>query len=522
MGNGSLPCYHRQAVLGLLVAYFACLAILAFACVVRLGLALGSIFFRDRAPPPGRERIPVLVQLPIFNERYVAERLLRAVAAQDHLGTVIQVLDDSTDDTRQVVDRVAESLRKRGTDIRVVRRGDRRGYKAGALARGLELAPGFEFVAIFDADFVPPPEFVRRALAALRESPDVGLVQARWGHLNRDRSLLTRAQAVFLDGHFQVEHAGRAALGHFFNFNGTAGIWRRRAIEDAGGWSSDTITEDLDLSIRAQLRGWRFRYLGDLVADAELPASTDAFLSQQARWVRGSVETARKHLRTLLLPRSGLGLGVRLGATFHLIQNFAYVLMALVAVLLPAAVVLRDFTGWRIVGGEALWSSLDLTFLLSGTLAVFLFYGVGLVGAGAGRRWPDIFAALALGAGMSVANAREVWSGLWSRRSEFVRTPKQGEAGLHALQRYRRPIPWSRFVPELTLAGLHGAACVYASVWGLWGAIPFLAIHLVGFGWLGGATAMAALRDGWGARPGWAARQSGTEGGPSPSGGGAK
>ena len=291
--------------ISIIVAYFAVLGVLGALGLQRLFSVAAAFRYRSPAKAPIEDWPQVLVQLPLYNEVYVAERSMRALAALRAPSSrlLIQVLDDSDDGTRSVVDRVARELKEKGVPIEVVRRANRSGFKAGALAHGLAAAPEAEAVAIFDADFTPPPDFLEKTLPVLLSQPDVGLVQTRWGHLNRDASLLTRAQGVFLDGHFAVEHAARHALGHPFNFNGTAGLWRRRAIDGAGGWQGDTITEDLDLSYRAQLVGWRFLYVHEAVAPAELPESWSAFRAQQGRWVRGSVQTSRKLLTRVLTSR---------------------------------------------------------------------------------------------------------------------------------------------------------------------------------------------------------------------------
>jgi glycosyltransferase involved in cell wall biosynthesis len=483
----------------LIVAYFGVLALLAGMGLYRLGLVISAARYpTPRAETPGSWPL-VLVQLPLYNERFVAERLLRRVGALDYPRSrvILQVLDDSDDETRWVVDRGAAALRRDGWDVDVVRRPDRRGFKAGALAFGLDRRPEADLVAIFDADFVPPVDFLRRTVPHLCADPDVGLVQARWAHLNRDASWLTRAQAVFLDGHFGVEHAGRARRGHFFNFNGTAGVWRRAAIVGAGGWSSDTITEDLDLSYRAQLAGWRFVYADDVVVPAELPAAASAFRSQQARWVRGSVETARKHVGTIL-GRRGLGVRRRIDALVHLGNNFAYLLMAVLAVLLPLAVVVRDRAGWRVFGGEALLSRLDVATLSLGTAAMIVFYAVGLGRAGAGglRRGIDLAFALCLGAGMSLANATEVLRGLASRGSEFVRTPKAGDDAQAASRAYGARGVLRRATLEMLFGAYHAAAFAYAAYFQLWGALPFLGLYLIGFAALVGG----AVREAWALR----------------------
>jgi hypothetical protein len=479
----------------LLAAYFVVLAGLAALGLHRLWMAAVAL----RAPPPPEAPTPdafppLVVQLPLYNEATVAERLLRAVAALRYPGALtLQVLDDSTDETRRVVDRVTGELRAAGVDVQVVRRPQRTGYKAGALAHGLA-ASHHPLVAIFDADFVPGPDFLLRTVPALLADPQVGLVQARWGHLNRGRSLLTRAQAVFLDGHFAVEHQARAAAGHLFNFNGTAGVWRRAAIEAGGGWRAATITEDLDLSYRAQLAGWRFVYCDAVVTPAELPESWAAFRAQQARWVRGSVETARLLVGPVL--RSSLPLGQRAGALLHLLQNLAYVWMAALATLLPAAVILRDQLGWRVPGGQGVLAALDLGLLGAGTCAMILFYGVAARRTGAGLAgWLDVPFALCVGAGMSLTNAAEVLAGLRSRGSEFLRTPKRGDG--RGATRYHAAVQGGRVALELLYLLYFGAAVVYALQARLLGALPFLILYGVGFG----AVALGSLREPWAARP---------------------
>jgi hypothetical protein len=317
------------------------------------------------------------------------------------------------------------------------------------------------------------------------------LVQARWGHVNRDASWLTRAQAVFLDGHFAVEHAARDARGHLFNFNGTAGVWRRAAIVGAGGWQSDTITEDLDISYRAQLAGWRFAYAHAVVAPAELPESWGAFRAQQARWVQGSVQTARK-LAASVWRSPRLSWGARLDALIHLANNFAYACMAVLAFLLPAALVAREELGWEVPGGRALLSGLDLVMLASGTSAIVVFYGQALRRAGArgGLRGLDLAFALCLGAGMCLSNAREVLRGLGQGGREFVRTPKRGTRRGRLYRSRSRPLLIGL---ELSAALYYAAATLYVLRWEVWGALPFLLLYLVGFTAVGGATALEAL-----------------------------
>jgi hypothetical protein len=416
---------------------------------------------RSAPPAPGPDtpdasvtRPVVTVQLPLYNEPEVAERLLTAVGAlrwpADRLE--IQVLDDSTDETTARVATAAATLRARGLEVAHVRRERRGGFKAGALEHGLSLARG-ELLLVLDADFVPAPDLLERTVPCFAD-PRVAVVQARWGHLNRECDLLTEAQALMLDGHFRVEQAARHAGGRFFNFNGTAGLWRRAAITDAGGWSADTLTEDLDLSYRAQLRGWRFVYLPDVVAPAELPVTASAFKSQQFRWAKGSVQVARKLLPEVLGAR--VGWRVRLEALLHLTSNFAYpctlaLALACAALELPA---LRPHAG----AATGLLGATTPVFV-GATLAYAAYYLAaqqrerGILAAAA--RVPLV---MAVGLGLAVNQTRAVLEGLAGEPGEFVRTPKSGAVGR---RRGRvggaRAARWQRGI-ELGLAAAFAAA----------------------------------------------------------------
>jgi cellulose synthase/poly-beta-1,6-N-acetylglucosamine synthase-like glycosyltransferase len=266
----------------------------------------------------------VLIQLPVFNERYVVERLIDATCQIDYPKDKleIQLLDDSTDESFEIATRVVKARAREGFRISQIKRPERKGFKAGALDYGLKLSDA-DFVAIFDADFVPDPQFLKRAIPEFINE-NVGMVQSRWGHLNGDYSLLTKVQSFALDAHFTVEQAGRNRGNHFINFNGTAGVWRRNTIEDAGGWSADTLTEDLDLSYRAQLRGWQFRFVEDLVSPAELPAEINALKNQQYRWNKGAAECARKHLGNVL-GASHIPLKTKVHAFFHLLNSSIFI-----------------------------------------------------------------------------------------------------------------------------------------------------------------------------------------------------
>jgi cellulose synthase/poly-beta-1,6-N-acetylglucosamine synthase-like glycosyltransferase len=408
----------------ILAAYFAILLVLSFYGAHRYTIVrMYKKYARGADPRPlrrfARAELPVVtVQLPLFNERYVVERLIRAVCALDYPADrlEIQVLDDSTDDTTEIAAGLVAEMRERGRDIVLIHREDRTGYKAGALEAGLARARG-EFVAIFDADFVPQPDFLRETIDYFSD-PEIGMVQARWEHINRDFSLLTRAQAILLDGHFVLEHTARNRAGRFFNFNGTAGIWRARSIEDAGGWEHDTLTEDLDLSYRAQMAGWRFVFLRDLTAPSEIPVEMNAFRTQQHRWAKGSIQAALKLLPRIL--KSDLPREIKYEAFHHLTSNFAYLLMVVLAVLMPLATIIRIHQGWY----EALF--LDLPIFVSATFSVCYFYWVSQREIGR-NPWEIIRlipAVLALGIGVSINNAKAVVEAILGHQTPFVRTPK--------------------------------------------------------------------------------------------------
>src|SRR3954465_7375826 len=350
-------------------SYFFVLIILAFYGWHRYYLVYMYMKNRDRQPKAGPQLSPlptVTIQLPLYNEMYVADRLLESVCAIDYPRELleIQVLDDSTDETRGIAQAAVRRFASQGVDIKYYHRTDRTGYKAGALEAGLQVARG-EFVAIFDADFLPGSDFLLRLMPHFSDAK-IAMVQARWGHINQDYSLLTKIQSILLDGHFVLEHGGRNRAGCFFNFNGTAGVWRRAAIEDAGGWQHDTLTEDLDPSYRAQLRGWQFHFVPDLIAPAEVPVEMNSFKSQQHRWAKGSIQTARKLLPRILA--SDLPRDVKIEAFFHLTANLTYPLMILLTVLMPVSMVIRFKHGWY----EVLL--LDLPFFWAATMSVVMFY----------------------------------------------------------------------------------------------------------------------------------------------------
>ncbi len=465
-----------------LVAYLVVLSALSVNGLHRLWMLWAYL----RRPPysvpePPADWPQVTVQLPVYNERFVVERLLDAVAALDYPRDRlhIQVLDDSTDETTALARAKVKELCARGIDIVLLHRTDRTGFKAGALARGLALAKG-DLLAIFDADFVPQPSFLRSAVPHLVDGR-IGMVQARWGHLNPDESWLTRAQSVLLDGHFVIEHTARHHSGRWFNFNGTAGIWRRQAIVDAGGWQHDTLTEDMDLSYRAQLAGWDFRYLVDLVVPAELPRDMAAFKTQQHRWAKGSIQCARKLLPTIW--RAPVALPIKLEATAHMTANVSYPIVVLLTLLLPWAVVAR------MQQGADLLLALDLLLFGAAVFPFVVFYGVAVIGSGdqVRQRLIRLPLVLALGLGMAVSQTRAVFGGLFGEVGTFVRTPKRGSArsGLYKATFSRSTaMTWLTGV-ELVFAAYMLAGCLYAADMGYLASLPFLALFAGGYGAVG-------------------------------------
>jgi hypothetical protein len=442
-------------------------------------------------PAPPRAVWPmVTVQLPLYNERHVARRVIDAAGRLDYPRDrlEIQVLDDSTDDTTALVGEAVAELRGRGLTVHHLRRGERTGFKAGALAAGLKAAAG-ELLAIFDADFVPPPGFLRVAVPYFAD-PAVAVVQGRWGHLNRDFSLLTVAQALGIDGHFAVEQPARAWGGLLLNFNGTAGIWRRAAIEDAGGWQPDTLTEDLDLSYRVQLRGWRIVYRPELVCPAELPVLVAGFKSQQRRWAKGSIQTARKLLPAVV--RSPLPAWAKYQAAVHLTYYLIHPMMLTVVLLSVPLAGLRlvDLPGWALVPASG---AVAVATLGPGTL---LLYGQGVLDR-AWWRWawrlPTI---MVIGVGVAWSTSLAVLGAFVGRDREFVRTPKFGIAGAGGDWRGRAyAAPGARGgVAELGLGLYCAAAAVAVAQAGHYGALPFLGLYAAGFLTVGGLTLTQARR----------------------------
>jgi cellulose synthase/poly-beta-1,6-N-acetylglucosamine synthase-like glycosyltransferase len=475
----------------LLVPYFIVMVILAFYGIHRYQLVW--LYYRNRkkearwSEPVGRfaeDELPfVTIQLPIFNEQFVIDRLVDACCRLEYPRDrfEIQVLDDSTDETRvvarEVVERYAAGFQGlEPQPIVYIHRTNRHGYKAGALDAGLNEARG-EFVAIFDADFVPPPQWVMQVIHHFAE-PGVGMVQTRWTHLNRNYSFLTQVEAILLDGHFVLEHGGRSRAGVFFNFNGTAGMWRRRVIGEAGGWQHDTLTEDTDLSYRAQLIGWKFKYLQDVECPAELPIEMTAFKTQQARWAKGLIQTGKK-----ILPRvmaSDAPWHTKLEAWYHLTANISYPLMIVLSTLLMPAMIIRSWQGYIQM------LLIDLPLFMASTMSVSSFYLVSQKELYPKTWWKTILYVpflMALGVGLTITNTKAVMEALFGVQSAFARTPKyrvekKGERS--QAKKYRKRlgiVPWI----ELLLGCYFAYTVWYAVSTENYFTVPFLLLFVLGY-----------------------------------------
>src|ERR1700677_4461878 len=434
---------------------------------------------KNKPQPLGTfEKLPkITVQLPIFNEYYVVERLMRSVSALEYPRELLQIqlLDASTDDTHVIAQKIAEELKPQGFNIEVIHREDRTGYKAGALEAGLKSCEG-EFILILDADFLPAAEILRKTVQYFTD-PKVGMIQTRWGHINRTYSLLTRVQAMFLDGHLLLEQTARSRSGRFFNFNGTAGLWRRTCIEDAGGWQHDTLTEDLDLSYRAQLKGWRFIFLPNLVTPAELPVDMNGFKSQQHRWTKGSIQTCMK-----LLPKvwkADLPMLIKFEATAHLTSNYAYLLLFFLCILMHPSTTDGGNHPWQ------MWL-IDIPIYLSASLPAAIFY-ICAQRELYPKTWPKEILlmpmVLALGIGLAINNARAVIEALLGHQSEFTRTPKYGIESRTQSWKKARYLPIKSVVPfiELLFAIYFSYLLGFALAHEQWLNATFLALFLVGF-----------------------------------------
>jgi len=470
----------------MLIPYFAVMILLSFYGLHRYTMCYHYFKFRKNYkpdPPRHFSDLPIVtVQLPIFNEQFVIDRLIEAVCALDYPRErlQIQVLDDSTDETREVASAIVERYAALGHDIAYIHRTNREGFKAGALDAGLRTAKG-EFVAIFDADFVPPQDWLMSVIHHFAE-PEIGMVQTRWTHLNRNYSMLTQIEAILLDGHFVLEHGARARAGEFFNFNGTAGIWRRQAIFDGGGWQHDTLTEDTDLSYRSQIAGWKFKYLPDIECPSELPIEMTAFKTQQARWAKGLIQTSIKILPRVWRSRSPLR--NKIEAVYHLTANLSYPLMVIMSALLMPAMICRFYQGWF----QMLIIDFPLFTASSFSIAVFYLMAQREIYP---KTWQRTFYYLpflmAVGIGLTVTNTKAVMEALFGIKSAFVRTPKyrvakKGERG-HAVKYRKRLklIPWI----ELLLGFYFLGAILYTFTNHNFFTAPFLILFVFGYWYTG-------------------------------------
>src|SRR5580698_9551564 len=475
----------------LLIPYFAVMLVLAFYGLHRYQLVW--LYYRNRAnatkqPPRLFDHLPrVTIQLPIFNEQFVVERLVHSICGIEYPRELldIQLLDDSTDETRNVAEAVVARYASgeatgRAEPIVHIHRTNRYGYKAGALDNGLKTAQG-EYIAIFDADFTPPSDWLMKVIHHFAE-PDVGMVQTRWTHLNRDYSFLTQVEAILLDGHFVLEHGGRSRSNVFFNFNGTAGMWRKCTIAEAGGWQHDTLTEDTDLSYRAQLKGWRFKYLQDVECPAEVPIEMTAFKTQQARWAKGLIQTSKK-----ILPRvfeSDAPFHTKLEAWYHLTANISYPLMIVLSTLLMPAMVIRFYQGWFQM------LLIDFPLFMASTMSISSFYLVSQKELYP-KKWYRTFLYLpflmSLGIGLTVTNTKAVFEALLGIQSSFKRTPKyrvekRGEKSKAAKYRKRLGIvPWI----ELLIGCYFALTIWYAIANENYFTVPFLLLFVVGYWYTG-------------------------------------
>jgi cellulose synthase/poly-beta-1,6-N-acetylglucosamine synthase-like glycosyltransferase len=481
----------------LLIPYFSILAILSIYGLHRFEIIRTYFKHRRKAtgePPAQFLQLPrVTVQLPLYNERYVLERLIDEIVKIEYPRELlqIQVLDDSTDDTRQFAEALCERYRNIGHPIEYLHRANREGFKAGALQEGLKTATG-EFIAIFDADFIPPPDFLTRTIHHFAD-PKIGVVQTRWSYLNRGYNFLTEVEAVLLDGHFVLEHGARSRAGYFFNFNGTAGILRRQMIDDAGGWQHDTLTEDSDLSYRAQLKGWKFIYIPGLECPSELPIELHGFQVQQFRWAKGLTQCARKLLPSIW--RAKVPWRVKLEAFLHLTPNISYPLMIVVSALMLPVMIVRFYMGvWQMM-------LFDFPLIVASFWSISAFYVIAERELYP-KTWKRTFLLLpllmAVGVALSIINTRAVLEALFGVKSGFVRTPKYAVEGTQvkrmAVKKYKRRsglLPYA----EIAVGGYFLYMCWFAIETYNYLSLPFLALFVGGYFWAGFGTLYQEYQD---------------------------
>ncbi len=467
-------------------SYFGILFLLSIYGFYRFRLIYTFLRYRRIKPLPVRRftehELPrVTVQLPIFNEVYVVERLLEAITSLEYPRHLleIQVLDDSTDETQEIAKRAVERYRAEGHDITYIHREHRAGFKAGALANGMKYVTG-NYIAVFDADFIPRPDTLRKMVDFFTDSL-VGMVQMRWSYINADYNLLTRLQQIMLDAHFVIEQTARSRSGGFFNFNGTAGMWRRTAIEWSGGWQTDTLAEDTDLSYRAQLFGWKFVYLLDEDVPSELPVDLNSFKVQQRRWAKGVLQVGIKLIGRIF--RSDLPLRVKLELFFRFTNNASAPLIIVLSLLhLPVLIV-------RFSQGLFHLLLLDTPVLIFATTSVIAYYGVTIwhLNSDWRRQVRHLPLVMAMGIGLAINNTRAALEAFFGVRSSFARTPKfkiESPGDDWRGKKYR----WSNdLIPliELALAIYFIGVVYYAVDMEIWGTIPFLLLFLVGYGFTG-------------------------------------
>ena len=470
----------------MLLPYFAVMILLSLYGVHRYTMCYQYFKYRknyDPNPPRHFAELPrVTVQLPIFNEQFVIDRLIEAVCAMEYPREKleIQVLDDSTDETTAVASAIVDRYAALGHPIVYIHRTNRHGFKAGALDAGLKVAKG-EFVAIFDADFIPPPDWIMKVIHHFAE-PEIGMVQTRWTHLNRDYSMLTQIEAILLDGHFVLEHGARARSGEFFNFNGTAGMWRRQAITDGGGWQHDTLTEDTDLSYRSQMAGWKFKYLPDVECPSELPIEMTAFKTQQARWAKGLIQTSIKILPKVF--RSNTSRRNKIESVYHLTANLSYPLMVIMSALLIPAMICRFYQGWFQM------LLIDLPLFTASTFSIAVFYVMSQreLFPNTGKRPSTICRSSWLSASASLSPIpRPSWKPSSASRAPLCARPstasrKKGEKSQAAKYRKRLKLaPWI----ELLLGCYFLAAILYTFTNHNYFTAPFLILFVLGYWYTG-------------------------------------
>jgi cellulose synthase/poly-beta-1,6-N-acetylglucosamine synthase-like glycosyltransferase len=475
----------------ILIPYFSVLVVLSFYGLHRYEMIRGYWKHRKRLteapePQPFAELPRVTIQLPLYNERYVVERLIEETSKMDYPRHLleIQVLDDSTDETHAFTERLVAEYRAAGVPIEYIHRRNRLGYKAGALQNGLSTATG-EIVAIFDADFVPPVDFLRKTIHYFSD-PKVGMVQTRWGYLNRHYNVLTEVQAMLLDGHFVLEHVARSGAGLFFNFNGTAGLLRRSMIQDAGGWQHDTLTEDSDLSYRAQLKGWKFVYVPSIECPSELPVDTYGFQVQQSRWAKGLTQVAKKLLPTIL--RAKLPFRVKLEAVAHLTPNISYPLMIAVSALMLPVMIVRFYMGWFQM------LVIDTPLIAASFWSISAFYVIAHR-ALFPKTWKRAFlflpALMAAGVALTIINTRAVIEALVGYQTGFARTPKYAIGSDQKVRlanvKYRRRSGWLPYA-EIAVGVYFLATIIFAIESYNFLAIPFLLLFVGGYFWAGCTT----------------------------------